>query len=158
MADQVAAQAPKLCEEREREGDREVELLRQDGRRLLWSGLDERRRAGADAADGLKGIFGDPDKYSLLGAQVPLFQNVVLVPNCAGKPGYGLAATWGSSPPDQREWKHEVNVAEVAIDVKKPRSAILYYTNRGGTRKSGAGDSYTVNWSGTVEVRVNGKR
>jgi hypothetical protein len=93
---------------------------------------------------------GNAGRKTLLGAAVPMFQNLAHVPNCAGTPGDGLATAYYGSP---AYWKHKLNVAEVALDYANPKSVTLRY-KPGWKGKGPQGDSDFLSWSGQLAVTV----
>jgi hypothetical protein len=97
---------------------------------------------------------------TLLGAQVPLFQQVVYVPTCAQTLGAGLAAGIGYAARKYTAdyWKHQFNVAEFALDLVNPRSQILKYPLRTWTTPDVPAAKVSISWNGEVEILVNGRR
>jgi hypothetical protein len=89
-------------------------------------------------------------KKALLGASVPMFNYLAYVPRCAGRPGEAAVASYFGPGPYAL---HKLAHAEVAFDAANPKSVKLAYSPD-WKGKGPQGDTSTISWSGTLEVRV----
>lgn len=102
---------------------------------------------------------GTKGRYTLLGAGVPLFGDVAVVPSCAQRPGYPIySGIVGVKPGKDADLvKHQIAVAEFPLDYSNPGGITLTYPRKAGgawARSDGTGASQTLQWRGRLAVTV----
>jgi hypothetical protein len=102
---------------------------------------------------------GSRGKYTLVGAAVPMFSFVAVVPSRADKPGYPLTSGVigiGQKPGDESFVKHRLGVAEAAIDYANPQTVTELPPRIGARwrRTDATGAKQFLVWKGKLVVEV----